>query len=299
MDRGFDSGADGRADSGFDDDEDAGWTPSASVRQTGGGGGRGREPARARRGPDTDARGLSGPRPTGTGPRSTGTGPRTTGTGPRPTGTGPRPTGTGPRPRLREPEPDLDDNDGDEGRGSTRGRGAGRPSWVGPILVAAAISVVAVGLYVILGRGGGGGGKPASRSGTPSAAVTAPAAGGPGAAPTPSTTQPEAAAGKALVDGAYRCYQGPRSTFRPIKDVLVVPRGLGAGYTWNGTRGTYTIAPEAGGSKTETFSTITFASGPLQGVKATFLDRVKQGTGGKDQGGLIFQDNTDRYCGVN
>lgn len=77
-----------------------------------------------------------------------------------------------------------------------------------------------------------------------------------------------------------------------------MPRASGV-YLWDGARGTYTISRQTYSTATDVFSTVSFTSGPLRGVDATYLNRVRQGDAGLDSGGLVFKDGSDRYCAVN
>ncbi len=167
-----------------------------------------------------------------------------------------------------------------------------RHGWVGPLIVAVVVSLIAIGAYVML-IGGNGHSDTAPTSGT--------ATSRPGGSLTPTTSNPDAAAGQALIDGAYRCYQADSADLKPltaVADKLVVPMGRGV-YIWNAQQGTYTITRNSLSTDTQIFADVQFTGGPLKDVKALFFDRVRQGDAGKDVGALTFEDGTNRWCAIN
>ncbi|WP_239404600.1 hypothetical protein [Frankia sp. Cj3] len=167
-----------------------------------------------------------------------------------------------------------------------------RHGWVGPLAIAVLVSLVAIGVYVMVT-----GGKSAPEAAPTSVASTSRSAG----SQTSTTSNPDAAAGLALIDGAYRCYQADSADLKPLAalpDKLVIPMGRGA-YSWNAQQGTYTIAKNSLSTETEIFADVQFTAGPLKDVKALFFNRVRQGDAGKDVGGLTFEDGTNRWCAIN
>ncbi len=167
-----------------------------------------------------------------------------------------------------------------------------RHGWVGPLIVAALVSLVAIGVYVVLIGGKG----ESDQALTPVAPTSRP-----GGSLTPTTSNPDAAAGQALVDGTYRCYQSDNSDLKPLTalaDKLVVPVGRGI-YTWNGQQGTYAIAKNSLSTDAQIFADVQFTGGPLKDVKALFINRLHEGNAGKDVGGLTFEDGSNRWCAIN
>ncbi|EFC83160.1 hypothetical protein FrEUN1fDRAFT_3745 [Parafrankia sp. EUN1f] len=170
-----------------------------------------------------------------------------------------------------------------------------RHGWIGPLGIALVVSLLVVGLYTVLV--GGGGEK------SPQDAATA--------NPSPATqvaTSQEAIAGKAMVNGTWRCRLQNESATNGdmlgdvLPDVLVVP-AAGLTYTWNDTPGTYTISPSEGDRSGSTISRVEFTSGPLAGVPADHL--LSEMNSGAAQGTLYLQPVANdpskprRYCYVN
>jgi integrin beta 3 len=163
---------------------------------------------------------------------------------------------------------------------------------MGPLVVAALVSLVAIGAYILLT---GGKDDPDTTQ-----TVATPPVGSAGTQ-SPPGSNPDAATGLALADGAYRCYQADSADLKPlaaVADKLVVPLTRGV-YTWNGREGTYTIVKNSLSTDTEIFADVRFTDGPLKDVKALFFNRVRQGDAGKDAGGLTFEDGTNRWCAIN
>jgi len=167
---------------------------------------------------------------------------------------------------------------GDDEDGTRRGRG-----WVGPIVVAALVSLIGIGFYVLHARGDGGHAKAAPR---PTTTLT------------PATTNPDAANGLMMINGTYRCWKSPENSSAPIAlpDKLVVPNQRGV-YIWNGVQGAYTIKKSSLSIPTKVYSDVTFTTGTLTGIKITIVANVEPD--GVDSGSVFFQDNSARLCAVN
>jgi integrin beta 3 len=182
---------------------------------------------------------------------------------------------------------DVDEpEDDDVGRDRLADRlGWLRHGWIGPLVIALVLSLLAVGVYAVLSRGKGGGSP--SVSPTPSVSTT----------PTPKTTNPDALTGAALVDGTYDCWHmNPRA--KENNAVLVVPRSRGS-YLWNGQSGQYTVMRQPWGDNPGTVvTTVTFTTGPLGRLTARGVATVGAGIGGKARFVLLF-NGVDRYCTVN
>ncbi len=171
-----------------------------------------------------------------------------------------------------------------------------RRGWVGPLAVAALVSLVAIGLYVLLA--GGGEAPPAAQEKSVTPASSASRAAG---SPTPATSNPDAATGLALVDGTYRCYRADGADLQPLAALpnkFVVPRERGS-YLWDDQQGTYSITKNSLSTDTVIFTDVQFTGGPLKDVKALFIDRVRDGDAGKDAGFLTFKDGSNRWCAIN
>ncbi|SBW28528.1 hypothetical protein FDG2_5729 [Candidatus Protofrankia californiensis] len=190
--------------------------------------------------------------------------------------------------------PDLGDIDGDDG--SPGFLASHRRGWVGPLVVAALVSLVAIGLYVLLS---GGEDAPPAAQEKPVTPIspTSPAVG----SATPATSNPDAATGLALVDGTYRCYRADGADLRllaALPNKFVVARASGS-YLWDDQQGTYSITKNSLSTDTVIFTDIQFTGGPLKDVKALFVDRVRDGDAGKDAGFLTFKDGSNRWCAIN
>ncbi len=222
--------------------------------------------------------------------------------------------------RRGEPDPgdDIDDiDDADDDIDDGGGFGAGllaryRHGWTGPLIVAVLVSLVAFGLYALLS-----GGTEDSATGAPDARVdpgATAAASASGGASTPATSNPDATAGRALVDGTYRCYRtadgdppadgaasaGSRNSqaSTALPNRLVVPRESGS-YRWDDQQGTYSITKNSLSTDSVIFADIQFADGPLKNIKALFINRAGAGDAGKDGGFLTFKDGSNRWCAIN
>jgi integrin beta 3 len=307
-------------------DDDSGWQPSRSVRKPGGRS----VPADRRRTPNpvTDTNSLqpvaSGPgdrsaAPTGrSGERGADTGERrrrtaeraargsTTGPGARrAAGRSGDATGAHGVPRRRaahrdsassdllEPTDRPDDPLDDEDELPSEDRLAWlRQGWIGPLAVALAVALLAVGGYVLLRGNGGDGASPA-----PSASADA--------SSTPATTNPDALIGKAMIDGSWQCRlvtgTNPLKLSNDVVGVLVVARTAGS-YTWQGTPGEYTITPVSGNDGGNVIGDVKFTSGPLKDLTAMHIAKPGAGIRGKAQGTLELKPSGSaphRFCGVN
>jgi integrin beta 3 len=165
-----------------------------------------------------------------------------------------------------------------------------RHGWIGPVLVASAVSLVAVLVFVLLNAGGSDSGGPAEQGGV----------GGDTAVAAPRVANPDAHAGAALVDGTYRCWlrvnPADPKKLEPIGTVLVVPSAKGQ-YTWDGKNGTYEVVPLPGmSSETLVIFDVKFTSGPLQGVLANNVAKFGERPDIADSATLMFKDNDRRYC---
>jgi integrin beta 3 len=161
-----------------------------------------------------------------------------------------------------------------------------RHGWVGPVLVASVVSLVAVLVFVMLSRGGGGGGAAPSSSPTPST--------------TPRQPNPEAAAGTAMADGTYRCWvrteqANAAATMEFIGYLLEVPRGPGQ-YVWDGQPGTYEIVRSSLSKDSDVWGDVTFTSGPLQNVKAQSIATFPDASGIVSEVVVLFKDGSGRNC---
>ncbi|MEX5708255.1 hypothetical protein AB1484_08050 [Parafrankia sp. FMc6] len=143
-----------------------------------------------------------------------------------------------------------------------------KEGWIGPLAIALVVSLFVVGAYTLLT--GDGGDKPPTE---PTVTQSEP--------PTP--TNPEALAGKALVNGTWRCRimvveGGDTRTGDLLPDKLVVdPTGLT--YRWNDGQGVYTITPKQGDAAAAVIAEVQFTSGPLQGVTGKSLTTAKENSG--------------------
>ncbi|MCK9896566.1 hypothetical protein [Frankia sp. AgB32] len=303
-------------------DGDSGWQPSRSVRRTGARS----VPADRRRTPNpvTDTNSLqpvastSGDREATGGPEERGaeTGERRRRTGARGSATGSggrRATGartgevTGshavPRRRadhrhaassaLLEPTDrsagPLDDEDEPL---SADGLAWLRQGWIGPLAVALVVALLGVGGFVLLRGHDGGGAAPAA---TTAADVSANAV----------ATNPDALAGKAMIDGSWQCRlvtaTNPLKLSTDVVGVLVVARTDGA-YTWQGSAGQYTITAVAGNDGGNVIGDVKFTSGPLKDLTGTHIAKPGGGIRGRAQGTLELKASgaaQHRFCGVN
>ncbi|WP_131748421.1 hypothetical protein [Frankia sp. Cppng1_Ct_nod] len=275
-----------------DDDDDGGWRPSTTVRKRPGREGTAPPRVSSSRNPSAvDPTSATGRAASEARPK-TSTGPRTQVAVPRGASRPDDRPGTAADIDLdADLIDDLDEvEDDDEGASGFLARY--RRGWVGPLVVAALVSVVAVGLYILFAGKSSGSGT-SRNSATPVVR--------PSGSQTSTTSNPDAAAGQALVDGTYRCYQSGSSDLKPlapVADKLVVPAGRGV-YAWNGQQGTYTIAKNSLSTDAEMFADVQFTGGPLKDVKALFFNRVRQGDAGKDAGSLMFEDGSNRWCAIN
>ncbi|WP_131768497.1 hypothetical protein [Candidatus Protofrankia californiensis] len=195
--------------------------------------------------------------------------------------------------------PDLDSDLGDDIDRDDRDDGgpgflaSHRRGWVGPLVVATLVSLVAIGLYVLLS---GGEDAPPAAQEKPVTPIS-PAVG----SATPATSNPDAATGLALVDGTYRCYRADGADLRllaALPNKFVVARESGS-YLWDDQQGTYSITKNSLSTDTVIFTDLQFTGGPLKDVKALFIDRVRDGDAGKDAGFLTFKDGSNRWCAIN
>lgn len=171
-----------------------------------------------------------------------------------------------------------------------------RHGWIGPLGIALVVSLLVVGLYTVL-VGGGGEKSPQGAETTTNPSSAAQVA-----------TSQEAIAGKAMVNGTWRCRLQNESATNGdmlgdvLPDVLVVP-AAGLTYTWNDTPGTYTISPSEGDRSGSKISRVEFTGGPLAGVSADHL--LSEMNGGAAQGTLYLAPVANdpskprRYCYVN
>ncbi len=180
------------------------------------------------------------------------------------------------------------------------------------MIVAVLVSLVAVGLYALLS--GGAEDLPVGAPEDPADPGVTAAASSAGGAPTPATSNPDAAAGRALVDGTYRCYRtadgdqpadGAASADNrnsqasaALPNKFVVPRESGS-YRWDDQQGTYSITKNSLSTDTVIFTDVRFADGPLKDIKALFINRVGAGDAGKDGAFLTFKDGSNRWCAIN
>jgi len=180
-----------------------------------------------------------------------------------------------------------------------------RHGWLGPLAVAVVVALVALGIYVLVaGRGGGraDGGKAAAN------ATLAPAG-----------TNPEAKAGKALVDGTYSCVAGaaptgaagataaastaPAAGGTPTAGaapgartgVLVVPATNGK-YLWNGQQGDYTIATPTFDDAANVIAAVAFTTGPLQGQTGNSI--AVWPAGGRVQATVYVTKGSNMSCAL-
>jgi integrin beta 3 len=167
-----------------------------------------------------------------------------------------------------------------------------RQGWIGPLAVALVVALLAVGGYVLLRGGGGNGGGTAAPSSTADSSLA------------PALTNPDALAGKAMIDGSWQCRlvtaADPISLSQEV-GTLVVARTAGS-YTWNGVAGQYTITPVAGNDGGNVIGDVRFTSGPLKDLDAVHIAKPGDGIRGKAQGTLDLKAGgtaPHRICGVN
>ncbi|ONH36158.1 hypothetical protein [Protofrankia sp. BMG5.30] len=289
------------------DDDDGGWKPSSSVRKKVGRPGTAAARVSSPDGASTDT-GARGPEQ-----RSTASGAAKRPAVRLSSQPDSRRGGPDPGDDIDDVDDDVDDID-DDGSG---GPGSGllaryRHGWTGPLIVAVLVSLVAVGLYALLS--GGAEDLPVGAPEDPVDPGVTAAASSAGGAPTPATSNPDAAAGRALVDGTYRCYRtadgdqpadGAASADNrnsqasaALPNKLVVPRESGS-YRWDDQQGTYSITKNSLSTDTVIFTDVQFADGPLKDIKALFINRVGAGDAGKDGGFLTFKDGSNRWCAIN
>ncbi len=141
-----------------------------------------------------------------------------------------------------------------------------KEGWIGPLAIALVVSLFVVGAYTLLAGGDGGDQTPTE----PTATQSEP----------PVPTNPEALAGKALVNGTWHCrvMVDGGTTGDLLPDKLVVdPTGLT--YRWNDGQGAYTVTPKQSEAGASLISEIQFTSGPLQGVTGKSLITTKENSG--------------------
>ncbi|CAO5147020.1 eukaryotic-like serine/threonine-protein kinase [Frankia sp. AiPs1] len=165
-----------------------------------------------------------------------------------------------------------------------------RQSWIGLLAVALAIVLLGVGCYVVLG------GDPNGR---------APVATAPSSLAPVVPTNPDVLAGKAMIDGDWRCRlvmaTSPLRLSTELVGILVVERTASA-YRWADQPGQYTITAVSGNDDANVIGEVRFTSGPLKDLAATHIAKPGGGFLGKAQGTLDLKASGSaphRFCGVN
>jgi hypothetical protein len=166
-----------------------------------------------------------------------------------------------------------------------------RHGWLGPLAIALTVSLLAVGMYVMLTGGSDAGSTGGSGPGTLPVSTSS------------ATTNPDALAGKALVDGTYDCVKpaatgGTGAVSEPLSDVFIVPPTQGR-YSWNGQEGDYTMASPSYDRTVNIIAAVTFTSGPLKDSTANSITYADKSANGEAEATLQFTRGAQLFCTVN